>query len=353
MKQRGAKIVATLGPAAADSATIRAMVYAGLDVVRLNFSHGDHASLATLGSHACGRCRPRAARRWRFWATCRGRGCGWGRCRCRCRCRRGSRCGSVRSRGTRDRRRCRAAMRDWRAMCMPETAFFCVMARLNWRSRQHPRPWRKRACGWGGTLTSHAGMNVPSASLGMATLTAQDRMDIQFAVEQGMDYLALSFVRRGRDLEAVRDEVETADGEVGLIAKIENAESLSHLTGILEAAGGVMVARGDLGVEVGPENVPVWQRRIIAEAAEQLVPVIVATQMLESMVENPRPSRAEASDVANAVWDGTDAVMLSAETAVGAYPVEAVAMMARIVDRAEEAEEAESVRQTPAYASEW
>ena len=193
-------------------------------------------------------------------------------------------------------------------------------------------------------------MNVPSTSLGMATLTAQDRKDIQFAVEQRMDYLALSFVRRGRDVEDVRDLVEAAEGEMGIIAKIENAEALSHLTELLEAADGVMVARGDLGVEVGPENVPVWQRRIIAGASEQLVPVIVATQMLESMVENPRPSRAEASDVANAVWDGTDAVMLSAETAVGAYPVETVAMMARIVERAEEAE---SVRQTPAYASEW
>ena len=150
-----------------------------------------------------------------------------------------------------------------------------------------------------------------------------------------MDYLALSFVRQVEDVREARKFLTARGADLGLIAKIETGAALNDLEAITTEADGVMVARGDLGVELGAENVPVLQRQIIQESAEQLAPVIVATQMLESMVENARPTRAEASDVANAVWDGADALMLSAETAVGAYPVEAVAMMNRIIRRAE------------------
>ena len=192
----------------------------------------------------------------------------------------------------------------------------------------------------GGLLTSRAGMNIPGVRLDLPTLSDKDLADLRFAVEQGLDYLALSFVHDASDLRAARSALDALGSDMHLIAKIETAFALEHLPEILQAADGVMVARGDLGVEIGAENVPIWQRRIIDAAADALVPCIVATQMLESMVSNARPTRAEASDVANAVWDGTDAVMLSAETAVGDYPVEAVAMMDRIIRRAEESGDA-------------
>ena len=202
----------------------------------------------------------------------------------------------------------------------------------------------------GGMLTSRAGMNVPAARLDLPALNATDRADLRFAVAQKLDYLALSFVRDADDVHAARRLLDDLGSDIPLIAKIENALALENLDAIVQAADGVMVARGDLGVEMGPENVPVWQRRIIEAAAAALVPCIVATQMLESMVNATRPTRAEASDVANAVWEGTDAVMLSAETAVGAYPVEAVAMMDRIIRRAEEMD---ATRLAPTYDTEW
>lgn len=189
----------------------------------------------------------------------------------------------------------------------------------------------------GGVLRAHKGMNLPGTSISAPTVTDKDRRDLGFGVEQGVDYVALSFVRGPDDIEAGRGVVRACGGTQPIIAKIERAEAIESLPGILDAADGLMVARGDLGVEMGPEAVPILQKRIIeaANAAGRLV--ITATQMLESMTRQPAPTRAEASDVANAVFDGTDAVMLSAETAAGEYPVEAVAVMHRIVCAAEEA----------------
>ncbi len=187
----------------------------------------------------------------------------------------------------------------------------------------------------GGDLSSHKGINLPSVRVSASTLTEKDLEDLRFGVENCVDYVAMSFVRGPADIGLVKREVRNWGGEIPVIAKLERSEAVDALDEILEVADGVMVARGDLGVEMAPEQVPVIQKRIIARANAAGVFVITATQMLESMTENPRPTRAEASDVANAIYDGTDAVMLSGETAVGKYPVETVEMMSRIISEAE------------------
>ena len=188
----------------------------------------------------------------------------------------------------------------------------------------------------GGTVTSHKGINLPGTRVSAPTLTDKDREDIRFGVAEGVDYVALSFVRGPDDIRAAKKLIAACGGSTPVIAKIERQEAMMCLDAILEEADGVMIARGDLGVEMGPEAVPLLQKRIIAEANRRRRLVITATQMLESMTQHLRPTRAEASDVANAVFDGTDAVMLSAETAIGAHPVETVQVMDRIIRAAEE-----------------
>lgn len=189
----------------------------------------------------------------------------------------------------------------------------------------------------GGRVEEHKGMNLPGVRLHAPALTPKDLEDLQFGIAQGVDMVALSFVRRAEDVLSARAELERLGAEIPLIAKLEKAEALEHLEEILVASDGVMVARGDLGIEVPLERVPVLQKTIIRRANEFGIPVITATQMLESMVHQPRPTRAEVSDVANAILDGTDAVMLSDETAVGAYPTEAVRMVDRIAVEVESA----------------
>ncbi|HEX8179029.1 MAG TPA: pyruvate kinase [Pyrinomonadaceae bacterium] len=187
----------------------------------------------------------------------------------------------------------------------------------------------------GGVLNERKGINLPGVALPIPSMTDKDRRDLQWAVRQGADYIALSFVRRAEDCAEAKAAIKAAGGKQPLVAKIEKAEAIDHLDEIIAVSDGVMVARGDLGVETSVELVPVYQKRIIEEANHADKFVITATQMLQSMINEPRPTRAEASDVANAVWDGTDAVMLSAETASGHYPVAAVATMARIIESAE------------------
>jgi pyruvate kinase len=187
----------------------------------------------------------------------------------------------------------------------------------------------------GGTLAEHQGINLPGAALSIPALTEKDRTDLEFGLQHGVDAVALSFVRSAADVLEAKQIIASHQLDTPVIAKLEKPQALDQLEAILEAADGVMVARGDLGVEMPPEKVPVIQKYVIRRAAVWRKPVIIATQMLESMIENPRPTRAEASDVANAVFDGSDAVMLSAETASGRYPREAVCMMAKIVVEAE------------------
>lgn len=187
----------------------------------------------------------------------------------------------------------------------------------------------------GGELGEHKGINLPGIALSIPALTENDKADLEFGLKHGVDMVAVSFVRSASDVLSVKQIIAAHGSEVPVIAKLEKPQAIEHLEEILEATDGVMVARGDLGVEMPPEKVPVIQKHVIHRCAEWRKPVITATQMLESMIENPRPTRAEASDVANAIFDGSDAVMLSAETATGRYPRETVAMMARIVVEAE------------------
>jgi pyruvate kinase len=201
----------------------------------------------------------------------------------------------------------------------------------------------------GGPISSKKGMNLPDSELTIPAITDKDREDVKFAVEHQLDYIAASFVRRKSDIQELRALLNAAGGaETNVIAKLEKPQAIDNLQEILEVSDGVMVARGDLGVELPPESVPIVQKRVLTEASRWGRFAITATQMLESMTTNSRPTRAEASDVANAIFDGSDAVMLSAETASGAYPVEAVRMMARIVTAAEtEALIQPSIRRAP------
>jgi pyruvate kinase len=187
----------------------------------------------------------------------------------------------------------------------------------------------------GGELAEHQGINLPGVKLAIPSVTPKDRKDLAFALAQGADYIGLSFVRTAADVRHAKALIARFGKNTPVIAKLEKPEAIVNLEEILSATDGVMVARGDLGVEMSPEKVPVVQKEIIAKARNALVPVITATQMLDSMQQNPRPTRAEASDVANAIFDGSDAVMLSGETAAGRYPLEAVEMMDRIVREAE------------------
>jgi len=188
----------------------------------------------------------------------------------------------------------------------------------------------------GGLLKPRKGVHPIGLDVAFDPLTPKDLEDIKWGIEQGVDLFAQSFVRRASDVNALLATIRAYGGNQPVIAKIEHPQALDNLERILEASWGVMVARGDLGVEFGVEKVPALQKQIIRQARNAMKPVITATQMLESMIENPQPTRAEASDIANAIWDGTDAVMLSAESAAGKYPLEAVQWLARIAENADE-----------------
>lgn len=188
----------------------------------------------------------------------------------------------------------------------------------------------------GGELGERKGVNVPNVKIHLPGVTQKDREDILFGIEQGVDYIAASFVRNSDCIMDIREILEDNHGrDIGIIAKIENAEGVENIDEILDAAEGIMVARGDLGVEIPADQVPHIQKKIIHKCNRKCKPVVTATQMLDSMIRNPRPTRAEAGDVANAIYDGSDAIMLSGETAMGKYPVEAVRMMAKIAETTE------------------
>ncbi|MBE9206351.1 pyruvate kinase [Nostoc sp. LEGE 06077] len=197
----------------------------------------------------------------------------------------------------------------------------------------------------GGKLSNNKGVNFPGVYLSIKAMTDKDREDLMFGLDQGVDWVALSFVRNPQDVIEIKELISSTGKQVPVIAKIEKHEAIEQMEAVLALCDGVMVARGDLGVELPAEDVPILQKRLISTANRLGIPIITATQMLDSMVSNPRPTRAEVSDVANAILDGTDAVMLSNETAVGNYPVEAVATMARIAERIEQEERNSATRQ--------
>jgi pyruvate kinase len=334
----GTKIVCTIGPATESVEMLERLILAGMDVVRLNFSHGTHEHYRTVLRNV----REASERTGRHIAILQDLG------------------------GP----KIRTGMLKDKSVELKNGAEFRITtediigdaSRVSTIYKDLPHDVKKGdeiliddgklrlevssvegndvVCRviHGGVLGEKKGINLPGVTLSTPSLTPKDIEDVRFGLSEGVDYVALSFVRRASDLRDLRAVIERATEKwvsVPIIAKIEKREALEDLDAILLEADGVMVARGDLGVEMLPEDVPLAQKTIVLKCNEAGVPVIIATQMLESMVENPRPTRAETTDVANAVLDGADAVMLSGETSVGRFPVETVEVMDRIIRRAE------------------
>jgi pyruvate kinase len=331
-RQRHAKIVATLGPSSSDFATIRALFEAGADVFRLNFSHGTHANhrerfdiirrveqetgrpIAILldlqgpklriGTFAQGPVKLEAGQAFRLdLDTAPG-----------------------------DGQRAPLPHPEIFAALKPGTDLLLDDGKIRLRVEACGRDFADTRVIAGGALSERKGVNVPSVLLPISALTPKDRNDLEFGLELGVEWVALSFVQRPEDLLEVRAIV---NGRAGILSKLEKPAAIESLEAIVELSDAVMVARGDLGVELPAEQVPRIQKRIVRACRKAGKPVIVATQMLESMISAPVPTRAEASDVATAIYDGADAVMLSAESASGKYPCEAVAMMNRIIAEVE------------------
>jgi pyruvate kinase len=329
-RHRSAKIVATLGPASSAPEMIRALFEAGVDVFRLNFSHGNHADhqarLETiravekelgrpigvmadlqgpklrLGTFAAGRVRLTAGNRFRLDLDP----------------------------APGDEGRAPLPHPEIFAAIKPGTALLVDDGKVRLEVESCGDDHAETKVAIGGFVSDRKGVNVPNAVLPISALTQKDRADLAFALQLGVDWIALSFVQRPDDVAEGRKLVA---GKAGVLVKLEKPLAIERLDEIIELSDAVMVARGDLGVEMPPEDVPPTQKRIIHACRMAGKPVVVATQMLESMINAATPTRAEASDVATAVYDGADAVMLSAETAAGSYPVEAVDIMSRIITR--------------------
>ncbi len=335
-KQNLTKIVATLGPASSDEALLRTLIEEGVDAIRLNFSHGDrdqHLEYIRKARATASACGTHLA----IIADLQGPKIRTGRLAG------GSPVELVEGEqllittedivGSHER---------------VSTTYLALPRDVNTGDRilvddgtmelevlqTTPTEVRCKIV-IGGSLGEHKGMNLPGVAISAPALTAKDRQDLQFALENGADYIALSFVRSADDLREVKTLIQQFGADTPVIAKLEKPEAMDELDEIISVADAIMIARGDLGVELPPERVPILQKQIIRLCSRLRQPVITATQMLDSMRDNPRPTRAETSDVANAIFDGTDAVMLSGETAIGKYPVESVAMMRRIAASAE------------------
>ncbi|MDQ0466869.1 pyruvate kinase [Caulobacter ginsengisoli] len=335
-RRRRTKIVATLGPASSDKAMIRELFVAGVDVFRLNFSHGDHADHADR-LKLIREIEAESGRPIGVLADVQGPKLRVGRFSG----------GHVDLRaGTEFRLDLISTPGDARRVELqhPEiieaagigTQLLLDDGRIRLEVVRKGADRLETKVLTGGRLSDRKGVNVPGVLLPIPALTVKDLADLAFALEQGVDYIGLSFVQRRADVEQARSIV---GDKAWILTKVEKPQALDDLEGIVALSDAVMVARGDLGVELPPEDVPMAQKRIIRCARRLAKPVIVATQMLESMITSPAPTRAEATDVAAAVLDGTDAVMLSAETAAGQYPIEAVRMMDRIIARVERDEE--------------
>jgi pyruvate kinase len=331
-RQRKAKILATLGPASSTREQITALFRAGADVFRLNFSHGtheDHQSRYELirgieaelerpigilmdlqgpklrvGTFAGGAVDLKTGGTYRLDLD--------------------------EAKG--DAKRAQLPHPEIFAAAKPGTNLLLDDGRLRLRVKKSGNDFAECEVVIGGRLSDRKGVNVPDVVLALSPLTAKDRADLRFGIDLGCDWVAMSFVQRPEDVAELRKLIS---GRAKVIAKLEKPAAIDRLEEIIDLSDAVMVARGDLGVEMPPEDVPAIQKRIIAAGRKSGKPVVVATQMLDSMVHAPAPTRAEASDVATAIYDGADAVMLSAETASGQYPIEAVAMMDRIIARVE------------------
>jgi pyruvate kinase len=338
-RSRHAKIVATLGPASSTEAQIQALFGAGADVFRLNLSHGSHADHAErvriirrveqevkrpigvlldlqgpklrIGTTAQGKIQLGVGDRWRLDMDVT----------------------------PGDASRAPLLHPEIFAAVHAGTELLVDDGKVRLRVDRSGPDFAETTVMVGGLVSDRKGVNVPGVVLPISPLTEKDRKDLDFGLELGVDWVALSFVQRPGDIEEARALV---GNRAWLMAKLEKPSAIDHLDAIVELCDGVMVARGDLGVEMPPEQVPELQRRIVRVCRRLGKPVVVATQMLESMINSPVPTRAEASDVATAIYDGVDAVMLSAESAAGSYPREAVLMMERIIQR---------VEQDPAYRS--
>ena len=333
---RRTKIVCTLGPAVATREGVRELIRAGMDVARLNFSHGSHDDHRRM----MGIVREEAAAAGRIVPVLQDL--------------QGPkiRLGTVRDGGvlihkgnalvlTSDPVETGTAERvhvsydalaeevaEGNRILLDDGHLELVVTKVNGRDVT-------TEVVVGGPLRSRKGVNLPKLKSARPSLTDKDLADLQFGLDHDVDLIALSFVRSGRDVEDLTRRIGAAGKDVGVISKIEKPEAVEDFAAILDASSGIMVARGDLGIEIPMQNVPIVQKQLIRACLEESKPVITATQMLESMIDNPRPTRAEATDVANAVFDGSDAVMLSGETAAGKYPVEAVRVMDEIVRSAE------------------
>ncbi len=332
---RRTKIVCTIGPASESPETIEKMIRAGMNVARLNFSHGtqqEHAGkIATIREISARLGRPVAILQDLAGPKIRIGRFASGPVRLKP--------GDVFTLTARDvpgdAREVSVTYPDLPRDVQAGDTLLLADGALEMKvERVQGGDIACRVVG-GGELSAHKGINLPSRSIKAPILTEKDRSDFAFGLGQGVDYAALSFVRTAQDVQIARDFMKQQGREIPLIAKIEKHEALVNLDAIIAAVDGVMVARGDLGVEIPPEQVPFHQRQIIAKANRAGKPVITATQMLKSMVDAPRPTRAEVSDVANAILEGTDAVMLSEESASGNYPVESVETMDRIATETE------------------
>lgn len=331
MTIRRTKIVATLGPATEGEQQIKALVEAGVDAVRLNFSHGSHSDysrmIATIRAAAS-----EAGRAIAIIADLQGPKIRVGDMPVAgVELVRGQEVTLTTQRATGTRNLIPVNYVDLPAVVEKGSRILLDDGRIALKVLEVDGGDVVCRVTAGGNLISRKGVNLPGIKITAPSLTAKDQQDLEFSLQAGVDYVALSFVRTADDIAELRGLISShTERPVKVIAKIEKHEAIRNITSIINAADAVMIARGDLGVEIAAERVPYWQKEIIRRAVAQAKTVITATEMLESMISRPIPTRAEASDVANAVYDGTDAVMLSGETAVGKYPAKAVGTMNRI-----------------------
>ena len=336
---RRAKIIATIGPASQDESTLLGLIQAGIDIARLNFSHGSHADHKAVYERLRGLSKEHGrpvtilqdlqGPKIRVGELANGQ----------VELQAGKSVILTSQRVPGDERFIPVVYPDLAKSVEPGGRILLDDGNLELIVQHISGDQVETKVALGGILKSHKGVNLPGAHLSITGFTKKDEADLSFGLSLGVDAVAVSFVRTAGDIARVRQAIVKLTSQrqdTPIIAKLERPEALDNLEAIVQEADGVMVARGDLGVEMPPEAVPIAQKRIIATANQHAKVVITATQMLDSMIHNPRPTRAEASDVANAIFDGTDAVMLSGETAAGKYPVQAVLTMHAIVCQAEE-----------------